>query len=167
MMTLHGGPACPLSWAGWAHDPTQAKKPIPLQAGSKGGIGRASMCSRPAISTPLLMNGNLNPASAHRAKGRKMQTPTCLLPSQRFSWTDSPGPCVSSPQQARGCAGDLCVAMVFLKIKSYCLLGSSWASLVSQMVKNLPAMGDPDSIPRSGRSPWRREWPPTPVFLPR
>ena len=27
--------------------------------------------------------------------------------------------------------------------------------------------GDVDSIPRSGRFPWRREWQPTPVFLPR
>ena len=26
--------------------------------------------------------------------------------------------------------------------------------------------GDPGSIPGSGRSPWRREWQPTPVFLP-
>ena len=26
--------------------------------------------------------------------------------------------------------------------------------------------GDPDSIPGSGRFPWRREWLPTPVFLP-
>ena len=26
--------------------------------------------------------------------------------------------------------------------------------------------GDPGSTPGSGRSPWRRKWPPTPVFLP-
>ena len=26
--------------------------------------------------------------------------------------------------------------------------------------------GDPGPIPGSGRFPWRREWPPTPVFLP-
>jgi len=26
--------------------------------------------------------------------------------------------------------------------------------------------GDPVSIPESGRLPWRREWLPTPVFLP-
>ena len=25
--------------------------------------------------------------------------------------------------------------------------------------------GDPGSIPRQGRPPWRREWRPTPVFL--
>ena len=29
----------------------------------------------------------------------------------------------------------------------------SWASLVAQMVKNLPAVGDLGSIPRLGRSP--------------
>ena len=38
------------------------------------------------------------------------------------------------------------------------------------MVKNPPAnagdVGDMDLIPGSGRSPWRRAWPPTPVFLP-
>ena len=27
-------------------------------------------------------------------------------------------------------------------------------------------MGDPDWIPRSGKIPWRREWLPTPIFLP-
>ena len=26
--------------------------------------------------------------------------------------------------------------------------------------------GDPGSIPGSGKSPWRRKWQPTPVFLP-
>ena len=43
-----------------------------------------------------------------------------------------------------------------------------WASLVAQMVKNLPAMQG--EIPGSGlwvrKIPWRREWQPTPVFLP-
>ena len=38
------------------------------------------------------------------------------------------------------------------------------------VVKNLPAnagdTGDESSIPGSGRFPWRRAWPPTPVFLP-
>ena len=35
------------------------------------------------------------------------------------------------------------------------------------VVKNLPASsGDVDSIPGSGRSPWRRKWQPTPAFLP-
>ena len=38
------------------------------------------------------------------------------------------------------------------------------------MLKNLPAnvgaTGDADSIPESGKRPWRREWQSTPVFLP-
>ena len=34
-------------------------------------------------------------------------------------------------------------------------------------VKNPPVnAGDATSIPGSGRSPWRKEWQPTPVFLP-
>ena len=36
-----------------------------------------------------------------------------------------------------------------------------------QLVKNLPAVQETrGSIPGSGRIPWRREWQPTPVFLP-
>ena len=39
--------------------------------------------------------------------------------------------------------------------------------LVVLVVKNLPAhAGDEGSTPGSGRSPWRRKWQPTPVFLP-
>jgi len=35
------------------------------------------------------------------------------------------------------------------------------------VVKNLPANArDAGLIPGSGRSPWRRKWQPTPVFLP-
>ena len=40
----------------------------------------------------------------------------------------------------------------------------SWAPLVAQMVKNLPAM--PGLDPWVGRMPWRRAWQPIPVFLP-
>ena len=37
----------------------------------------------------------------------------------------------------------------------------------SSVVKNLSVnAGDADSIPGSGRFPWRRKWQPTPVFLP-
>ena len=42
----------------------------------------------------------------------------------------------------------------------------SWASLVAQTVKNLPAMQRPGFNPRVGTIPWRRERPPTPVFWP-
>ena len=38
----------------------------------------------------------------------------------------------------------------------------SWASLVAQTVKNLPAVRDP----WVGKIPWRGAWQPTPVFLP-
>ena len=41
-----------------------------------------------------------------------------------------------------------------------------WASLVAQMVKSLPAYGRPGFHPWVRRIPWRREWQPTPVFLP-
>ena len=42
----------------------------------------------------------------------------------------------------------------------------SWASLVAQMVKNLPVMRRPGFDPWLGKIPWRRAWQPTPVFLP-
>ena len=40
------------------------------------------------------------------------------------------------------------------------------ASLVAQMVKNLPAMQETRFDPWVGKMPWKREWLPTPVFLP-
>ena len=45
----------------------------------------------------------------------------------------------------------------------------SWASLMIQMVKNLPAMQCRrlGFDPWVGKKPWKRVWPPTPVFLPR
>ena len=46
-------------------------------------------------------------------------------------------------------------------------LQCSWASLVAQMVKNLPAMQEIQVQPLSWEDPRRREWQPTPVFLPR
>ena len=39
------------------------------------------------------------------------------------------------------------------------------ASLVAQMVKNLPAMQE-TLVQSLGLIPWRREWQPTPLFLP-
>jgi len=38
--------------------------------------------------------------------------------------------------------------------------------MVAQMVKNLPAMQETWFNPRVEKIPWRREWQPTPVFLP-
>ena len=42
----------------------------------------------------------------------------------------------------------------------------SWASLVAQLVKNLPAVRGPGFDPWVGRIPWRRERLPPPVFWP-
>ena len=42
----------------------------------------------------------------------------------------------------------------------------SWASLVAQMVKNLPAMQETWFNAWVGKLPWRRAWQPSPVFLP-
>ena len=38
---------------------------------------------------------------------------------------------------------------------------------VAQIVKNLPAVWETGFGPWIGKIPWRREWLPTPVFLPR
>ena len=43
----------------------------------------------------------------------------------------------------------------------------SWASLVTQLVKNLPTMQETWFYPSVGKIPWRRERLPTPVFWPR
>ena len=37
----------------------------------------------------------------------------------------------------------------------------------SEDKESVSNVGNPGSIPGSGRFPWRREWLPTPVFLPR
>ena len=39
--------------------------------------------------------------------------------------------------------------------------------MVAQAVKNLPVMQETGFDPWVGKIPWRREWLPTPVFLPR
>ena len=41
-----------------------------------------------------------------------------------------------------------------------------WASLVTQTVKNLPAMKETWVRSLGWEIPWRRAWQPTPVFLP-
>ena len=41
-----------------------------------------------------------------------------------------------------------------------------WASLVAQLVKNLPAMQETEFNPWVGKIPWRRKCQPTPVSLP-
>ena len=42
----------------------------------------------------------------------------------------------------------------------------SWASLVAQLIQNLPAMQRLGCDPWVGKIPWRREWLLTPVFFP-
>ena len=46
------------------------------------------------------------------------------------------------------------------------ILNHSQASLVAQMVQNLPAMQGTSVNPWIGKTPWRRKWQPTPVLLP-
>ena len=45
-------------------------------------------------------------------------------------------------------------------------LSHPWASMVAQLVKNLPAMRRPGFYPWVGKIPWRRERLPTPIFWP-
>ena len=45
-------------------------------------------------------------------------------------------------------------------------LGLSMAFLVAHMVKNLPAMQETQVQSLGQEDPWRKEWQPTPVFLP-
>ena len=63
-------------------------------------------------------------------------------PSSILGWGRSPGQAIGYPLQY------------------------SWASLVAQMVKNLPQCERPGFDPWVGKIPWRRSWQPTPVFLP-
>ena len=60
-----------------------------------------------------------------------------------------------------GGAGSIIIRTQFV-FKYTCILG---ASVVAQRVKCLPAVGDPGSIPGSGRSPGEGHGNPTPVFL--
>ena len=46
-------------------------------------------------------------------------------------------------------------------------MGSLWTSLVTQMLKNLPALQETWGFdPWVGKIPWRRAWQPIPAFLP-
>ena len=49
---------------------------------------------------------------------------------------------------------------------NYIALSQKKASLAAQMVKNLSAMQETWFDPWVGKIPWRRNWQPTPVFLP-
>ena len=45
--------------------------------------------------------------------------------------------------------------------------GNIWASLIAQLVKNLPAMQETGVWSLGREDPWRRKWQPTPVVLSR
>ena len=45
--------------------------------------------------------------------------------------------------------------------------GNIWASLIAQLVKNLPAMQETGVRSLGQEDPWRRKWQPTPVVLSR
>ena len=53
-----------------------------------------------------------------------------------------------------------------MKLKQNRITVQLWASLVAQLVKNLPAIGRPGFDPWVGKIPSRRERLPTPVFWP-
>ena len=57
-----------------------------------------------------------------------------------------------------------CTSKIYMLYVHECVYMHIWTSPVVQMAKNLLAM---QGIPGSGRILWRREWLPTPVFLPR
>ena len=52
-----------------------------------------------------------------------------------------------------------------LSFLRFIFLPLTWASLVAQTVKRLPACGRPRLDPWAEKIPWRREWQPTPVLL--
>ena len=55
-----------------------------------------------------------------------------------------------------------CWKNVYQNINSY----PQWVSLLPQAVKNLPAVQETQVFSWVRKIPWRREWLPTPVFLP-
>ena len=65
------------------------------------------------------------------------------------------------------------IFLSFFKYAILCMLNkekdalqNTWASLMAQMVKNLPSMQENWVNPWVRNISWRREWLPTPVFLP-
>ena len=77
-----------------------------------------------------------------------------------------PNPLGSEGILAKNITVTICV---FCEITTLCMWIQTYQ--VALVVKNPPAkardMRDKSSIPGSSRSPWRRAWQPTPVFLPR
>ena len=67
------------------------------------------------------------------------------------------------PRSLRAQSWLLLSPFLFLASLSISLIS---ASLVAQMVKRCPQWGRPGFNPWVGKIPWKREWHPTPVFLP-
>ena len=69
------------------------------------------------------------------------------------------------PQQPKGSAKDA-LRGSFVSSSEFESVAFEGATLVAHMVKNLPAERETRFDPWVGKIPWRREWQPTPVFLP-
>ena len=88
-------------------------------------------------------------------RGKWQPTPV-FLPGESQGWWSLVG-C-----RLRGCT-ESDTTEVTQQQQQQCVI---WASLVGQMVKNLPAMHKTWFDPWVRKIPWRREWQPTPVFRP-
>ena len=75
-------------------------------------------------------------------------------------------PQVSTDKSEFGFGTNLMSCNIHLKVLKYWDGMVQCASLVAQMVKNLPAMQETGFDPWISKIPWRREWQLTPVFLP-
>ena len=84
------------------------------------------------------------------------------------NWSELPCPPpgdLSDPGIEPGCLVSCIDRCVFTQTWSKVLFTWTWASLVAQMVKNPPAMQE-TWVWSQEKIPWRKEWLPTPVFLP-
>ena len=83
----------------------------------------------------------------------------------KIPWTEEPGRLQSMRSHRVGHDwSDLAAANFLISIPVGLIL--SRASLVAQMVKNLPVMWETLLQSLGQENPWRREWKPTPVLLP-
>ena len=59
-----------------------------------------------------------------------------------------------------------CHVAIFFYGDFECGAGATWASLLAQMVRNMPAMRETCVHSWVRKIPWKRAWQPTPLFLP-
>ena len=93
--------------------------------------------------------------------------------NESVSGGNLPQPTASSSGEAKAGWGCICEVPLCLRtlnslpgVTQQPPVNQSWASLVAQMVKNLPAMQKTHSDSWVEKILWRKEWQPTPVFLP-